>query len=199
VIGELQHEPEFPLQDAQSQAAVGRTLKTLIHALIHQQSKIDEREWYEKTIEALDATKLVPDSFKGESRRSLLCSLFSEVVVLTTMSHAIHIIFLAMGREIPPLPTLGDMEHLSPSLLDTSSLLREGVKIRDDPSVCTAPFVFYTDFDPNLLEKVTSPEERAYLSMMLRRMPPFIAMGFSPHDMFMQRLLSVTIFLEVST
>jgi hypothetical protein len=184
VIADIDHDPDFPLPQ---QAKATETLKTLVHTLIHHQTQLDD-EWYQKTIKALGKTNLVPGSAQGESRRSLLCSLLAEVVLLTTMSHATHIIFLAIGREIPPLPAFDDMKHLKPSLLDISSLLREGANIREDLSLCAASFVLYKDLDPLLLERVASPEECVYLSKMLKRFPPALPMGFAPHDMFMMGL-----------
>ncbi|EJK60449.1 hypothetical protein THAOC_19199, partial [Thalassiosira oceanica] len=70
---------------------------------------------------------------------------FCEVALLASVSHGIHAAFLALGEEVPPLPTPEEMGRApGPMNLRYSSLLR---RVRRDDAVAAAPFFLGRDID----------------------------------------------------
>ena len=186
VLHELPHEPKFPMNNDKEDSNVASTLLGFVHSVVHHESKFDS-DWYHAALQALDETKLVPGSYQGDSRRSLLCSLFCEIVIFASVSQSIQIAFLSMERKTPPLPTLQEMDDdeavVKRSLLDMSKLLKKGAVIRQDPSMCFAYALLYKDFDRDLLEEhVSEFVSRHVLSNFVTYLLPFAGYGFVPHD-----------------
>ena len=184
VLSELKHEPQFPLVDNED-PKVASTLLGFVHSIVHHESKFDS-DWYHAALQALDETKLVPDSYQGDSRLSLLCSLFCEIVIFASVSHSIQMTFLSLDRKTPPLPTLEEMDGaVKRSLLDVSKLLKKGAVIRQDPSIGFAYVVLYSDFDRDLLEMhVDKFVSRHVLSFFVTSLLPFAGFGFVPHYVY---------------
>lgn len=196
-IADLEHS-EFPavvLEGNTSAAAalspeVASTLLNLVHAVVNHQTKANNAEWYGKTMEALDATGLVPQSFRGVSRGSMLASLYAEVVAVATTSHSLHVEFLALQREVPPLPSPEDVvreKNQQSSTLDLTSTFREGAKIRQDEASGFAPYFLPEDLDEEKAEQASalSAETLDALKTSLIPMIPTLGLCFSPTDFVM--------------
>jgi len=199
VIADLQH-CDFPLPTMKSnknggqeivggdsEAAVdeevAKVLTNLVHTVINHQNRAD-KNWYEQTMTALDAAGIVPENYAGESRRALSASLYSEIIVIAAMSHSIHVDFLTMGRDVPPLPSLEEMlnESPAPSMLDMTTLLKKGRSIRYDEAQGFAPFILYGDLNLSAAYKIFPTEMSKDLRSSTDTKSPLMGACFSPHD-----------------
>lgn len=155
-------------------------LLNLVYTVVNHQSMLDD-EWYHKTIQALEGTKLVGDEVQGDTRRNLVRSLFCETVLLAAASHAINMTFVILGRDPPPLPSAGDMKEApNPTMVDVTTFLKPGRAVIENLSICGAPYVLYKDME---FGDFVSKHEHKLLSEFMREEPPYVACGFAPKDM----------------
>jgi hypothetical protein len=82
----------------------------LIHAILNHQSRLD-KTWYEATMQDLDQTTIIPPAITGDARQFFLQTLFCELVLVTTMAHSMHCLYLAIGQDPPALPELRPQEE----------------------------------------------------------------------------------------
>jgi hypothetical protein len=182
VIADLNHKPSFPVRVSSEAEDV---LRNLVHAVVNHQSKTDSK-WHDGTVKAIGGLKFVPDKFAGESRISLLHSLFCEAVALTCVSHSTSISFLALGQETPPLPVLEDMKDSpKPLMLDMTTILRKGRGLRRDPLVGFIPHVEFNDFEPRLLRERFPADFVKSLQANFKMFAPMFGVSFSPQDLVM--------------
>ena len=104
---------------------------TIVRSMINFQSGLDAR-WYEDAVGAIRGSGVLSDYAEAnrcadDGREMDLASraAFVEVALLASVSHGIHAAFLALGEEVPPLPTAEEMGGApGPVNLRYSSLLR---------------------------------------------------------------------------
>jgi hypothetical protein len=82
----------------------------LIHAIVNHQSRLD-KAWYEATMQDLDQTSIIPPAITGDARQLFLQTLFCELVLVTTIAHSMHCLYLAIGQDPPALPEVGHQEE----------------------------------------------------------------------------------------
>lgn len=182
-IGDLEH-GAFPMNEAFS-APVCSALLELIHAVINHQSKLDAT-WYTNTIKALDNLCLIDKHYTGQSRRSLLCSLYCEVVTVSMLSHAVHIVCVATGRPAFPLPAFDDfIEPLKPTMRDITTLFRKGRMIRQDEVRGFAPYFLAGDLDPHHVDEYLGDGVYRQLKGSLTLLLPFLGLGFAPLELLL--------------
>jgi hypothetical protein len=148
--------------------------------------------WYGQTIKALEDLNLVPDAYQGESRQSLLHSLFSEIVALTCVSHACRICFLAMKRNVPSLPCREELKDSpAPRLLDMTTLLKPGAALyRSSSFVGFTPALRGKDLDPVKTQQAFSQEDYQAFLRTLDPKRPWGGLTLSPQDViFLSRCI----------
>lgn len=200
VVNGLSHDQDFPKCGDATVDAVGTAvgddvtttatiLRNLVHTFVHHQSKLDKK-WYDATIHLLDTqTNLIPPHIQERNDRDyLLRAIYGEVAALTMIAQCVVMAFVAMGRPVPSLPTLQDMEHLKPSYLVLTSMIKSGSKgLRFDPTLCTiTPFFLSSDMDKSKMQKAfPTPQEYSLLTGLLMGQGPWIGVAcFAPKDMF---------------
>ena len=120
---------------------------------------------------------------------ALLC----EIIILTSVSHGIHTTFLALGIDIPPLPTweeIADATTPGPLNIRYSSLLR---RVRRNESISEVS-PYFTKRDLNR----SSPEYHG-LKKVIEQMTfaplPYICVQFAFHDSIMLDKMLSTFYL----
>lgn len=178
-IADLKHESLIKCTDQKA----ARVLSNLVHTVINHQTKVDYA-WYEKTIKALGDLDLVPATFKGEARHVLVSSLYCEIVVSAIVSHGINITFVCMGLHPPALPTPSHLKDSpGPTLLDVTTLLKNGSGLRYASKAGFAPFFLYKDMFLPRASKSFSRFELETLKARLIIEVPFLGYSPSPHDL----------------
>ena len=121
-------------------------LLPLIHDIIHRQSSLDA-EWYDETINNLRCSGLIPSRFNRnkKEKQALAWSLYCEVLLLTTVAHALHVTFRLLGQDMPSLPKGNEVKEGTPLYLQWWSTVREDRTIRLDSHVAFTPFLKATD------------------------------------------------------
>jgi hypothetical protein len=105
-------------------------------------------------------------------------AVFCEVLLLTVTSHGIHSMFLALGTDVPPLPSWGDMRMAPPpSNVRFSSLL---YRVRRDDNQAHAPYFWKKDLNKNSPEYSKIGE--GIWKQMLDLPIPDMCTKFSPRD-----------------
>ena len=162
-------------------------LATIVHSLINFQSKVNAR-WYADAIDAI-RTCGVLSAYAGthscaddEGEMDLAGrAAFVEIVLLTAVSHGIHAAFLALGEDVPPLPTWEDVKDApGPMNLRYNKLLR---RVRRDEDVAAAPFFLGRDVDRSSPE-CSKVDASIWTGMNFDATTdlPWVCAGFSPHD-----------------
>jgi hypothetical protein len=174
---------------------VACTVTSIVYAIVNHQAKLN-RQWYENCLKEIKSCGLI-DASKYSNQNvavTLACySALSEIILLTAMSHGIHVLYLALDKELPKLPTKA---ALGPSYIDFSLLLH---RWHHDPDNITSSLYYLcpdvNKKSPEFLK--LSEDTRAHLPKILSTMVPWAGMFFAPQDivMYMQRFLDA-VYLE---
>ena len=175
-LAKLHHEP--PLGTA---SQPHHAILNLVHALVNHHTKLTA-EWYQATSAALQEARLVPDALGDKySRQFMIWSLYCEICLLTAMSHAIHMAFLILDRDPPPLP---QTSSTVPTLVDFQKIKRKDRKIHDSDSISVAPYLKPSDLNISSPElKKLSPDAFQSLLRHLDLNSANVAMIFAPQDL----------------
>lgn len=198
------HETTFPVPPTTTSdvdESIKACLMNIIHAMINWQSKLDT-QWFVDCLNALQSCGILDnyiehndcgDDDKKElelASHSLLC----EIIILTSVSHGIHTTFLALGIDIPPLPTweeIADDATPGPLNIRYSSLLR---RVRRNKESISEVSPYFTKRDLNR----SSPEYHG-LKEVIEQMTfaplPYICVQFAFHDSIMLDKMLTTFYL----
>lgn len=190
-IRDLKHPSDCPIKMTASTTSDcwTKTLQNLVHTIINHQTKVDE-SWYHHTMEALDNDLgLIHADREEESRRSLLASLYCEIVCVSLLSHSIHIMLLGtVGQEaVIPLPSLDDMKHApAPLMLDMTTIFRTRCcprrTLRQTQEMGFAPYFVYSDLDYRRASQILTPFAMNFLKRREAQIVPYAALCMSPMD-----------------
>jgi hypothetical protein len=169
---------------------MGKLLQNLVHAMVNHQNRLDQ-DWYESALRALDGfLSLPPDKDdKQTTYKGRLHAAMCEVILLTSVAHCFHAAFLAMGRDLPKLPTLdqvlaGKATQVGPSMLDWAGLLKKGKEIQYDPDFCFAHYVPLKSIDQEgeTFRGFSAETQRAVKLTAEIFAKPYYTLVFSPED-----------------
>ena len=151
------HEPGFPTNGASSSKLskdVEKCLVTIVHTLICHQDRIDKL-FYEDAVAALMSCGILDKyakSFEAESGRPMAeedaelaaRALYCEIILLSSISHALHLLFLSLGDgDVPALPTWDEIKCAPPpSNIRYRQLLKQ---VRYNQEFAFAPFFVSSD------------------------------------------------------
>ena len=188
--------PSFLVPPSSSTAAVApdddrldgvrRCLASIILDVINRQDDLDA-VWYQDSVATLrDAFEGYDDIGTGEEADLACRAAFCEVLLIAAASHGIRVAFLALGVDVPPLPTWGELAtggeggrvHPPPAdAIRFSSLLR---RVRRDEGAAIAPYFLRRDVD------AASPEyakvDGGVWDGMMFWPTPCMCTVFAPHD-----------------
>jgi hypothetical protein len=173
---------------------VASTVTSIVHTVVNHQANLN-RQWYEDCLKEIKTCGLI-DASRYYSNQDLAVTLacysaLSEIILLTAMSHGIHMLYLALDKELPKLPTKAVPSE--PSYIDFSLLLH---RWHHDPDKITSS-LYYLWRDVN----TKSPEflklsvyTREHLPKVLSSMLPCVGVLFAPEDivMYQERFMNVT-------
>jgi len=191
--------PVPPTSYNDADESIKACLMNIIHAMINWQSKLDT-EWYLDCINTLLSCGILDNYIEhndcGDDKKELeLAShaVFSEIIILTSASHGIHTTFLALGTDIPPLPTWEDIEEApEPLNIRYSSLLH---RVRRNKESISEVSPYFTKRDLNR----SSPEYHG-LKEVIEQMTfaplPYICVQFAFHDSIMLDKMLSTFYLS---
>ena len=200
-ISEIKYEPStFPIPPTNDDVdeSIKACLMNIIHAMINWQSKLDIK-WYQDCMNVLQSCGILGSYIKlnncGDDKKELeLAShaLFCEIIILTSVSHGIYTTFLALGIDIPPLPTWDEIEDApGPFLIRYSSLLH---RVRRNKESISEVSPYFTKRDLNR----SSPEYHE-LKKVIEKMTfaplPYICVQFAFHDSIMLDKMLSTFYL----
>ena len=199
-ISEIKHETAFPVPPTNDDVdeSIKACLMNIILAMINWQSKIDTR-WYKDCIHALQVCGILDSYIKlndcADDKKELeLAShaLLSEIIILTSVSHGIHTTFLALGIDIPPLPTWNEIADApEPLNIRYSSLLHQ---VRRNKESISEVSPYFTKRDLNR----SSPEYHG-LKKVIEQMTfaplPYICVQFAFHSSIMLDKMLSTFYL----
>lgn len=170
IYASQKHEPGFPTDDNTRNnlsREVERCLVTIVHSVICHQDRIDQL-FYEDAVAALLSCGLLDqyaESFKADTGRSMAKedadlaarALYCEILLVASISHALHILFMGLGDgNVPSLPTWDEIESAPPPRnIRYRQLLK---RIRYDPAFSFSPFFVSSDVirDGSEYEKIPS-------------------------------------------
>ena len=121
----------------------------IVHAVVQFQGKLNS-DWYTDCLQAIKESGLVDaskydDGEKKEEAIELACySAISEIIILTAMSHGIHMLYQAIDKPVPKLTSKAAAN--GPTYLDLTKVLKRWHQ--DPKTVCAAPY--YTKKDLNV-------------------------------------------------
>ena len=189
-VAGVKHEPAFPTPQGASTGSVESCLVNIVHAIICHQSKIDAT-WHADSIAALQScgvlssyakVHLLGSHYSKDEMELAGHSALCEIIILASTSHGIRSTFLALGLDVPSLPTWEELKGApGPTNIRFSSLLQNSV--RRDESVGAAPFYLTKDLKRNCPEYSKLDEEVwKELDLRLFKRGPFVCLAFSPQD-----------------
>mmetsp|Transcript_8932 Transcript_8932/g.15802 ORF Transcript_8932/g.15802 Transcript_8932/m.15802 type:complete len:328 (-) Transcript_8932:593-1576(-) len=157
----MQHEPAFPASDhGKLDTDIAACLLSITHTFICHQNQIDAI-CYDDAVSTLQSCGILSDyaqTLNGTNNEKELefasRVVYCEIILVAAISHCIHISFLALGMDVPALPTWGDMKDApNPSNIRFSSLLKR-IRKGDSSKVVAsfAPYFAKTDLN------IDSPE-----------------------------------------
>lgn len=100
-----------------------KNITRFIYAVINQQHLLN-KDWYLQTLRHLDETGLIPEKKSGKMRDYFLQTLFCEILLVATMSHSIHSLYLGLGQDPPKLPELESASDKKPYWFDWTNALK---------------------------------------------------------------------------
>ena len=168
-------------------------LKGIVRSVVHFQSAINEH-WYRDAIQALKATGSIATEFKSHTTPDLCedsemkltpyYSALAEIIVLTAMSHAIHVVFLALDEDVPPLPKT--CAATGPSNINFSFLFKVPSVPFDKRVLEAAPLLTWKNIDTssNQLHKFRDSTVKK-LPTIIDPMKPHCAIAMAPEDFVM--------------
>jgi hypothetical protein len=158
--------------------------------MVNHQNRLD-RDWYESALQALNECLSFPPNRDDTTTayKGWLHAAMCEVIILTSVAHCFHVAFLAMGKDLPTLPTLdqvlaGKAAQVGPTLLDWTSLLKEGKKIQYDADFCFAHYVPLSNIDQKgeTFHAFSAETKAALKSTTEIFAKPYYTLAFSPED-----------------
>ena len=195
------NKPTFPVPPTNDDVDenIKACLMNIIHAMINWQGKLDKK-WYADCIDVLLSCGILDDYIEhndcGDDKEELeLAShvLLSEIIILTSVSHGIHTTFLALGIDVPPLPTWEDITDApEPLNIRYSSLLH---RVRRNKESISEVSPYFTKRDLN-----RSSSEYHGLKKVIEQMTfaplPYICVQFAFHDSIMLDKMLSTFYLS---
>ena len=200
-IAKIKHETTFPVPPTRSDVdeSIQACLMNIIHAMINWQSKLDT-QWFADCLNALQSCGILDNYIEhsdcGDDKKELeLAShaLLCEIIILTSVSHGIHTTFLALGIDVPPLPTWEDITDApEPLNIRYSSLLH---RVRRNKESISEVSPYFTKRDLN-----RSSSEYHGLKKVIEQMTfaplPYICVQFAFHDSIMLDKMLSTFYLS---
>ena len=168
---DISHSPAFPIPPTSSGSSNDdlkrqhSCFQAISHALVNHQSSLTD-EWYDDTIQAMMACNLLPAGSKVSQYHSAMI----EIILLTVISHSLHMTFLILQEDSVPLPTWKDIAGApDPYRLDIDAMLTPGHTLRYySKYMAHAPYISHRDIDYQSSEyQRISPEARAYVPKAL--------------------------------
>lgn len=193
-------------------------LRGIVHSIVNFQSFLNV-DWYRDAVQALKCSGIgiasqqhnviseanANDTHKIDDEMKLapVYSALTEVIVLTAVSHAIHVVFLALDYDEPPSssssPPLPKICANGPSNIDFSSFLKKSTIPFDNKILEAAPLLTWKDINAtskeiNLLRDSTVKQLRTILDPM----SPSCAIGMAPEDLIMFNDFMTSCYFPVS-
>ncbi len=184
-------------------------LRGIVHSIVNFQSFLNVG-WYRDAVQALKCSGIISElklnpndthKIDDEMKLAPLYSALTEIIVLTAVSYALHVVFLALdcnepSSSSPPLPKICAN---GPSKLDFSSFLKGPTIPFDDKILEAAPLLTWKDINTtskeiNLLRDSTVNQLRAILDPM----SPSCAIGMAPEDLIMFNDFMTSCYFPVS-
>ena len=199
-IDGIQHEQTFPVPPTNDDVdeSIKVCLMNIIHAMINWQFKLDTT-WYADCLSVLQSCGILDNYIEyndceDDKKELELAShaLFCEIIILTSVSHGIHTTFLALGIDIPPLPTWEEIvDAPGPLNIRYSSLLH---RVRRNKESISEVSPYFTKRDLNR----SSPEYhriKTEIEQMIFAPLPYICVQFAFHDSIMLDKMLSTFYL----
>ena len=171
-----------------------KVLVTIIHSMVNHQGRLDQ-QWYDNAVESLlEAEDIISNKVSTENRRSTACAAVAEILALSVMAHCIHLAFVVMGRKVPRLPTMEELNHgksfqQGPTLLDWKSLSRGRTTTpmqRDEKVLRNAYYILSSSIDSKSTE-FQRISKNAWIAMkgIMDPMDPRLAVALAVEDVAM--------------
>lgn len=169
-------------------------IQNVVHFMIHHPNRASQK-WYEETIKSLGHTSILDKEIRmglsEEQQKRLVQTLFSEISAVVLSSHAIFATYTAMGKPVPPLPTIteDDMKEkqVPPTFEDivTMGMLKPGRTFREaNPKYCDTPYAVIKDVNKNSEAFLNlSKEHQQYLSASMNIPHPMCMLSLAPESM----------------
>ena len=161
---------------------VQQVLLTVVHSIVNHQGRLDEG-WYDSVIKKILTTKgfLPSDMPEDDKNKQYLAYVtFSEILLLTVMSHCMSVAMMVMDSSLPPLPAIEEMTK-EPMLLEWTELLKRAP--RHDEKVCFARYSFPGDFNTRSAAfKSISNDAWTSMKSMMDSMDPCLPVAYATND-----------------
>jgi hypothetical protein len=186
----MKHDKPIPVSSSVDQK-VAATVTSIVHGIVNHQSKLNH-QWYESCVKEIKACGLIDATrySNADMAVTLACySALSEIILLTAMSHSIQVLYLALDKELPKLPTKAAP---GPSYIDFSLLLHRWH--HDPDKMSSSLYYLWPDVNTKSPEFLKlSQSTRESLPKILSPMAPIAGVYFAPEDVIMceQRFLKV--------
>mmetsp|Transcript_1975 Transcript_1975/g.2464 ORF Transcript_1975/g.2464 Transcript_1975/m.2464 type:complete len:288 (-) Transcript_1975:524-1387(-) len=156
------------------------TLTDIIHAIIWHQDLLN-KTWYLDTMNKMKACNLVQaiaDEDPGLSYHAAFC----EILVLSSVSHGFHILYLSLDLDHPPLPSTQDLKKvLPPSQIKFKSLLN---KVHNNDKFGHSPYFLWRDVNrsSSAYKKLSPSVRNLFPKYFSKPFGPFTCVGFALDD-----------------
>ncbi|CAB9499777.1 expressed unknown protein [Seminavis robusta] len=192
MIAKIEHNKNASA-DTEIPDTTAKILRAIVHSIVNHQGRLDAT-WYDNVIHSILETKgILPqetdeeeEESNSQQRQYLAYAAFAEILILTCMSHCLHVAFLVLGRPLPALPSQSELKDglsakQGPTLLDWTSLLKRAP--RRNPKICFTPFVYSGDFNKRSPDfRQISKEAWHTMQGMMDRTAPELPLGFAVED-----------------
>ena len=158
IYASQKHKPGFPTEGesgSKLSKEVEKCLVTIVHTLICHQERIDQL-FYEDAVAALISCGILDQydkSFEGECGRPMTKedadlaarALYCEIILLSSISHALHVLFLSLGNDVnvPALPSWHEIKGAPPPSNIRYRLLLKGIQYNQE--FAFSPFFVSSD------------------------------------------------------